>query len=77
MSGRIIKRSLSIAGHATSVSLEETFWAELKAIATRRGLSLAALVAGIDKERREAGLSSAIRVFVLNEVRKRQPHRLP
>lgn len=65
-SSAIVKHSLAIAGHRTSVSLEQAFWEGLKAIAAERGQSLAALVASIDAERGEANLSSAIRVFVLN-----------
>ncbi len=61
---RIRKRSVIIAGHATSVSLEEAFWSALKDIAGRRGLSVNALVTEID-DAREGNLSSAIRVFVL------------
>jgi predicted DNA-binding ribbon-helix-helix protein len=71
----MIKRSLSIKGHRTSVSLEEPFWHALAEIARRETLSLSALVARIDIERtsalarREAvgGLSSEIRVFVLKD----------
>ena len=61
------KHSLEIAGHHTSVTLEDEFWQELKKIAKSRGLSLNALVAQID-ETREGNLSSAIRVFVLKAV---------
>ncbi len=68
MSG-IIKRSLTIAGHSTSISLEAPFWDELKAIAGRRGQSVAALVAEIDAGRRGGNLSSALRIFVLEMVR--------
>ena len=64
----IVKRSLVIAGHRTSVSLEEAFWRELKELARRRGQSVSALVASIDARRRSANLSSAIRVFVLEQV---------
>lgn len=69
----VIKRSLVIAGHRTSVSLEAPFWARLKTIAATRGLSVAALVAEIDAARgsgRDApvNLSSALRVFVLREL---------
>lgn len=64
----VIKRSLLIAGHSTSVSVEEPFWAELKRIAAVRGMSLAALVAEVDQGRKRQNLSSAIRVFVLREV---------
>jgi predicted DNA-binding ribbon-helix-helix protein len=62
---RVIKRSLVIAGHRTSVSLEEAFWQRLRANAAARGLSLNQLAAYIDASRGEANLSSAIRVFVL------------
>jgi predicted DNA-binding ribbon-helix-helix protein len=64
----VIKRSLLIAGHRTSVSVEEPFWAELKRIAAARGLSVAALVAEVDQGRKRQNLSSAIRVFVLREA---------
>ncbi len=67
----IVKRSIAIAGHRTSVSLEEAFWRELKALARRRGRSVSALVAAIDAERKSANLSSAIRVFVLEELAER------
>ncbi len=63
------KHSLQIAGHRTSVSLEDAFWAALRDIADARGLSLAGLVAQVDASRGEANLSSAIRVFVLENVR--------
>ena len=62
---RVIKRSLVIAGHRTSVSLEDAFWRRLRAIADGRGLSLNSLAAMIDASRDGANLSSAIRVFVL------------
>lgn len=61
------KRSVVIAGHATSISLEEIFWRELKAIADRRKQSLASLITGIDAER-AGNLSSALRVFVMRSV---------
>jgi predicted DNA-binding ribbon-helix-helix protein len=61
------KRSITIHGHRTSVSLEEPFWTVLHAIAAQRGLSLASLVQMIDKER-DGGLSSALRLFVLAEL---------
>ena len=62
------KRSLTIHGHRTSISLEEPFWIELKDIAKTRRQSVASLVQMIDKER-VGGLSSAIRVFILAELR--------
>ena len=70
----IVKRSLTIAGHSTSISLEEPFWQELKRIASLRGFSLAALVAEIDAGRTlmegRGNLSSALRVYVLDAVRQ-------
>lgn len=64
----IRKRSVSIAGHRTSVSVEEAFWVALKEIARARATSLDRLISEID-ERREGNLSSAIRVFVLGNAR--------
>jgi predicted DNA-binding ribbon-helix-helix protein len=66
------KRSVTIDGHRTSVSLEDGFWAELAAIARARGLSLNALIAEIDHARPAPGnLSSTLRLYVLDELRKR------
>ena len=62
------KHSLVIAGHATSVSLEQEFWDALRELADRRGISLAALIAEIDAERQE-NLSSALRLYVLRTLR--------
>lgn len=62
------KRSVTIAGHATSVTIEPEFWEALKAIADARGLSLNQIVAEIDQAR-TGNLSSAIRVFVLKAMR--------
>ncbi len=59
------KHSVQIAGHGTSISVENIFWRELKKIAARRTMSLNALIMEID-ETRDGNLSSAIRVFVLN-----------
>jgi predicted DNA-binding ribbon-helix-helix protein len=67
----VIKRSIVIAGHRTSVSLEQLFWQQLKQIADQRSISLNALVQSIDRERDGENLSSAIRVFVLNEYLQR------
>ena len=67
---RVVKRSLSISGHRTSVSLEEIFWGELRTIAERRAQSVASLVAEIDAGRGEANLSSALLVFVLQQAKK-------
>jgi predicted DNA-binding ribbon-helix-helix protein len=65
----IVKRSVVISGHATSVSIEAAFWDGLKAMARERGVSLNALVAHIDAERATANLSSAIRLAVLAHYR--------
>lgn len=66
----IRKRSVMIAGHATSVSLEPEFWDELRALATVRGLSLNALIAEIDAGRGARNLSSALRVHALLYARR-------
>ncbi len=70
------KRSVTIEGHRTSVSLEDAFWTELSAIAQRRGLSLNALVAEVDHGRAQGekgpgNLSSALRLHVLDDLRRR------
>jgi predicted DNA-binding ribbon-helix-helix protein len=65
----IVKRSIVIAGHKTSVSVEDAFWIALKDIATSRGATIAELVATIDAGRRHGNLSSAIRLFVLDHFR--------
>jgi predicted DNA-binding ribbon-helix-helix protein len=68
------KRSVTIAGHRTSISLEPPFWDALVAIAEAGGTSLAALIARIDRERLPAtSLSAAIRVFVLENARAERP----
>ena len=64
---RLRKRSVLVAGHRTSVSLEDAFWEVLKELADRRGLSINQLVAEVD-ERRSGNLSSALRVYVLREI---------
>lgn len=70
MSGRPVKRSLTLRGHRTSVSLEEAFWQEFRRIAALRGQTLNALASEIDEGRGDVGLASAIRVFVLSELRR-------
>ena len=65
----VCKRSIVIAGHKTSVSLEDKFWNCLKEIAGERGMTLAELVAAIDGNRQYGNLSSAIRLFVLGVFR--------
>ena len=77
MNAGIVKRSLAIAGHRTSISLEEPFWVALREIATARGLSVEALVGAIDAARGAQNLSSAIRVFVLDAVRTASEPSLP
>jgi predicted DNA-binding ribbon-helix-helix protein len=68
----VAKRSIAIRGHRTSFSLEQAFLDELQAIATGRGMTLAALVAEIDEERpRQANLSSALRLHVLEWLKGR------
>jgi predicted DNA-binding ribbon-helix-helix protein len=64
----VVKRSLTIAGHRTSISLEEAFWVALKALAGQRGRTVAALVAEVDSLRGTANLSSALRVAVLESL---------
>ena len=69
MKSPVVKRSIVIAGHKTSVSLEDAFWEGLKEIARDRDLTLSDVVAKIDSERRQGNLSSAIRLFVLDFYR--------
>jgi predicted DNA-binding ribbon-helix-helix protein len=71
LKSRVIKRSLVVGGHKTSVSLEDSFWNELRAIAHNRGLHLSQLVGSIDSERQYCNLSSAIRLFVFEHSRNR------
>ena len=68
MNGRPLKRSLTLHGHRTSVSLEEAFWAEFRRIALADGLSLNVLAERIDEARADVGLASAIRVYVLERA---------
>ena len=69
MKSLVVKRSIAIGGHKTSVTLEEAFWNGLKEIASDRHLTLSDLVTAIDSERLSANLSSAIRLFVLDHYR--------
>lgn len=69
MKSPVIKRSIVIAGHKTSVSLEDAFWQGLKEIADDRSMTLSDLVSTIDTDRRHGNLSSAIRLFVLDHYR--------
>ena len=71
MKSPVVKRSIMIAGHKTSVSLEDAFWRGLKEIALARHVTVSDLIAAIDDERRSGNLSSAIRLFVLDFYRTR------
>ena len=71
MKSPVVKRSIVVAGHKTSVSLEEAFWNGMKEISTARSMTLSELVAEIDSGRRHGNLSSAIRLFVLDYFRSR------
>ena len=65
----VAKYSVMISGHRTSVSLEPEFWKEIKKLAAKKNLSVSVLIAQIDKER-DGNLSSALRVYVLNALKK-------
>ena len=69
MKSPIVKRSIVIGGHKTSVSLEDAFWRGLKDIARGQRVTLSNMVGEIDKTRRQSNLSSAIRLFVLDQLR--------
>src|SRR5688572_30397285 len=71
MKSPVVKRSIVIANHKTSVSLEDAFWKGLKDIANDRSVTLSDLVATIDTERLHGNLSSAIRLFVLDHYRSK------
>jgi predicted DNA-binding ribbon-helix-helix protein len=71
MKSLVIKRSIVIGGHKTSVSLEEPFWVGLKEIAQDQNMTLSSTVGAIDIDRRQGNLSSAIRLFVLDRARAR------
>jgi predicted DNA-binding ribbon-helix-helix protein len=71
MTARPVKHSLTLKGHRTSVSLEETFWLAFREIASEKGLALNVLAAEIDAGRdADVGLASAIRVFVFQTLRR-------
>ena len=74
MKSPVVKRSIVIAGHKTSVSLEDAFWRGLKDIATSRRMTLSDLVGSINSERKHGNLSSAIRLFVLSHYHARPTH---
>lgn len=72
MTGQI-KRSITISGHRTSITLEQPFWDELKEIACRNKVSVTELVRQIDSHRDASGsLTSAIRVFILEQLRQQR-----
>ena len=75
MKSPVVKRSIVIAGHKTSVSLEDAFWKGLKEIADAREMTLSELVASIDTDRKHGNLSSAIRLFVLDHFRSQLTQR--
>jgi predicted DNA-binding ribbon-helix-helix protein len=68
MKSAVIKRSVVIAGHQTSIALEDAFWNALKDIAAGRHLKVSQLLADIDSQRQTGNLSSALRLFVLNHA---------
>ena len=71
MKSPVVKRSIVVAGHKTSVSLEEAFWNGMKEISGLRNMTLSELVGEIDGNRQQGNLSSAIRLFVLDYFRNR------
>jgi len=73
----VIKRSIVLAGHRTSVSIEDEFWFALKEIANRKATTLSALVAQIDSKRTHNNLSSAVRQYVLAHYRERTAWPVP
>ena len=72
MKSQVIKRSVMIDGHKTSISLEDEFWNSLKAIAQAQGATVAKTVTAIDETRKQGNLSSAVRLFVLDWFRNGQ-----
>jgi predicted DNA-binding ribbon-helix-helix protein len=66
MKSAIAKRSIVLAGHKTSISLEDAFWLALKDIAKTRRTTMSDLIGSIDADRQNSNLSSALRLFVLN-----------
>jgi predicted DNA-binding ribbon-helix-helix protein len=71
MKSPVVKRSIVIAGHKTSVSLEDAFWRGLKEIASKRELTLSELVGSVDADRNHGNLSSGLRLFVLDYYRSK------
>jgi predicted DNA-binding ribbon-helix-helix protein len=77
MKSPVVKRSIVLAGHKTSVSLEDAFWVGLKEIAGRRLMTVSDLVQTIDSQRQQGNLSSALRLFVLEFYRTEGREGLP
>ena len=73
MKSPVVKRSIVLRGHKTSVSLEDEFWKGLKEVAGKRLMTLSTLVDGIDAQRQQGNLSSALRLFVLDFYRSQIP----
>ena len=69
MKSLVVKRSIVVSGHKTSVSLEDAFWSGIKEIASGRNITLSDLVTTVDSDRQQGNLSSAIRLFVLDFYR--------
>lgn len=73
MKSLIVKRSVTVGGHRTSITLEDAFWDALRVIADARDLSLAALLSEINDGRQATNLSSHIRLFILDHYRSQRP----
>jgi predicted DNA-binding ribbon-helix-helix protein len=71
MKSPVVKRSVIVSGHKTSVSLEEAFWDSVKDISRGRGVTVSDLIGSIDANRQQGNLSSAIRLFVLDHFKSR------
>jgi predicted DNA-binding ribbon-helix-helix protein len=71
MGSPVLKRSVVIGGHKTSVSLEDEFWSGLKEIASGRNMTLSDLVATVERGRETGNLSSSLRLYVLDSYRQR------
>jgi predicted DNA-binding ribbon-helix-helix protein len=69
MKSAVVKRSIVLGGHKTSVSLEEGFWSSMKEISHERCVTVSELVGAIDRNRLQGNLSSAIRLFVLDHFK--------
>jgi predicted DNA-binding ribbon-helix-helix protein len=72
MKSLVVKRSIVVAGHKTSVSLEDAFWSALKEISAKRRITLSELVSQVDNQRQHTNLSSALRLSVLDFYRSEE-----